>query len=138
MFWQFTAIDLASGYRLGSPIMLMLAMALLITGQVSAGSGQEIWSKPYEMAQRPRPTFPEQARANGGRVDLVCAVVAGGRVNNCEVLSEQPVGQGFGRAAIASMRQARIVEDSNGPQPGARIKATISFWNGQGQLPSYP
>lgn len=118
--------------------MLMLAITLLLTGQASAGSNQEIWSKPYEMAQRPQPNFPEQARANGGRVELVCVVAAAGRVNNCEVLSEQPSGQGFGRAAIASMRQARIVVDPSGPQPGARIKATISFWNGQGQLPSYP
>lgn len=118
--------------------MLMLAIALLLTGQASEVSDQEIWSEPYELARRPQPTFPDQARVNGGHVDLVCVVAAEGRVNNCEVLAERPAGQGFGRAAIASMRQARIVVDPNGPQPGTRIKAKISFWNGQGRFPDDP
>ncbi|MGQ2991510.1 TonB family protein [Brevundimonas sp.] len=88
------------------------------------------------MVQRPRPTFPDQARANSGRVDLICVVAAGGRMTGCQIVSEQPERQGFGQAAVASMRQARIAVDPNGPQPGARIRSTISFWNGQGQPPS--
>jgi TonB family protein len=46
--------------------------------------------------------YPDKAREAvvGGRVMLGCRVAASGRLNNCEVLSEDPEGYDFGIAAL--------------------------------------
>jgi len=76
------------------------------------------------------------ARVNAGKVELVCSVAPEGRLHDCDVEAEHPRGQGFGRAAVASMRDARMVVSPGGPRPGHRVRATITFWNGRGQPPT--
>lgn len=81
---------------------------------------------------RPQPEFPDRARSNHGVVGLICTVTVRGTFNNCQIESETPEGNGFGRAAVASMhRGSRIDMRAGGPSPGDRVQATIRFWNGQ-------
>jgi len=60
--------------------------------------------------QRPMPEFPRAAQRAGveaGRVVLTCHVLPDGRISECSV-EEDPAGVGFGAAALASMKDARL------------------------------
>lgn len=81
---------------------------------------------------RPQPEFPERARYSRGEASVVCVVTARGTFGSCLVETETPSGNGFGRAAVASMqRGARIEMGSGGPVEGERMRATLRFWNGR-------
>ena len=81
---------------------------------------------------RPQPEFPVGARSSRGEASVVCVVTARGTFRSCLVETESPSGNGFGRAAVASMqRGARIKMGSDGPVEGDRMRATLRFWNGQ-------
>ena len=81
---------------------------------------------------RPMPEFPARARSNRGEAWVVCTVNADGRFRSCEIESETPRGNGFGRAAVAAMhRGARIDVSADGPAEGDRVRANIGFWNGR-------
>jgi len=80
--------------------------------------------------QRPSPEFPHAAQRGGveaGSVVLTCQVLSDGRINECSV-EEDPAGMGFGAAALASVKDARLnparIDDvaSEG-----RIRFTILF-----------
>ncbi len=60
---------------------------------------------------RPTPTFPDRAigRSNWGHVFLSCVALPTGRVEQCQIDSERPENLGFGEAALASARRARVV-----------------------------
>lgn len=64
------------------------------------------WSRP------PRPAFPASARRAGidfAEVRLDCEIAAGtGRLRNCRVLQDGPLGHRFGAAAIRSVRDASV------------------------------
>ncbi|MDI1326797.1 MAG: hypothetical protein PSV23_08340 [Brevundimonas sp.] len=61
-----------------------------------------------------------------GLVRVGCAVGKDRRLTRCEILSEQPAGQGFGEAALRAAGHARIAADGLRP-PGARIQYSIRF-----------
>ncbi len=77
--------------------------------------------------QLPMPTFPAEAIAQGvteASVTLTCRAESDGRLSGCSATSEDPVGQGFGVAAIAAAQDARI---SPGMIAGAAPGASVTF-----------
>lgn len=85
--------------------------------------------------RRPRPSaigryYPREAleaRANG-QVELRCRALRDGDLA-CEVISEDPIGMGFGAAAIKTMNSARLSSNqSDGPlQPGDWFVQAVTF-----------
>jgi hypothetical protein len=74
---------------------------------------------------------------NGGQAILDCTVGEGGAYSTCTVVTETPPGAGFGRAAIQSMRAARMATGPSAPRPGDRIRGImIRFWDGTGSPPT--
>ncbi|MBN8552671.1 MAG: energy transducer TonB [Caulobacterales bacterium] len=72
---------------------------------------------------RPQPQFPHGAYVAGvteGSVQLRCDAASDGVLSSCVVLSEQPEGVGFARAALDSLAQARLTPIPPGePRPQA-------------------
>jgi protein TonB len=64
----------------------------------------------------------------GGRVALNCQVLANLNVS-CDVATESPAGQGFGRAALAasSSYRARPTLSDGSSAVGARARIIVSF-----------
>ena len=61
-------------------------------------------------------------------VRLRCETYASGRIGDCAVLSETPAGVGFAEAALASMRDARVLpRSSDGVPTDSRIRFTSRF-----------
>lgn len=56
----------------------------------------------------PRPIWPESSGVVNGTVVLTCLAQPDGSVDGCEIESEQPRVDGFGRAALLGLRSARI------------------------------
>lgn len=97
-------------------IALLLAAALMDPGALPR---QTVVSPPPEMQRVRDPAPMLQAVA----VTLECTARADGRVEQCKVLGETHPGLGFGEAAIALMRDARVA-------PGQRdiqFARTIQF-----------
>ncbi|QTC92668.1 M56 family metallopeptidase [Brevundimonas goettingensis] len=61
-------------------------------------------------AQSPRPTWPQAAGADvtSGSAVVSCTAQADGHLTDCSVLSEEPVGAGFGPVAVEAAEQARL------------------------------
>ena len=82
-------------------------------------------------ARQPTVEFPERASARGiesGRVVLNCLVNANGSMSDCNVVSEDPAGTGFGAAAQAGARRARLSPRTvDGAAQGARVNFTVRF-----------
>lgn len=79
----------------------------------------------------PRPEYPAQALSagiEGGTVNLSCTAQSDGRLANCSVVEETPPGQGFGMAALAAARNARLsprtIDDA---ATGAQVRFTMRF-----------
>lgn len=73
---------------------------------------------------------PEAVRKNrSGRATISCVVDATGKVGDCKVLEEFPVGEGFGDAALklASNFRMRPVTKDGKPVAGGIVKVPISF-----------
>ncbi len=111
--------------------LLMLLGPALEQGQATAEP--QIWNlDQVTYLSRPQPEFPDGARYSRGEASVICVVTARGTFRSCLVETETPSGNGFGRAAVASMqRGARIEMGSDGPVEGDRMRATLRFWNGQ-------
>jgi protein TonB len=75
--------------------------------------------------------YPEGAiRKNiGGAVTLACEVTAAGAVTACDVVSESPVGHGFGHAAVGLSRYFKMKPKTVDGQPvgGASVRIPIRF-----------
>ena len=86
---------------------------------------------PPDWRTRPAPNYPEPAQRNGveaGHATLSCEVLSDGRIGVCDVVDEGPPGQGFGDAALSSMRDARVRPQSiDGFQTDGRIRFTVRF-----------
>jgi protein TonB len=81
--------------------------------------------------RQPSPEFPERALARGiesGRVTLNCLVNPNGSMSDCNIVSEDPAGAGFGAAALAAARRARLSPQTvDGAAQGARVNFTTRF-----------
>ncbi|WP_421730701.1 TonB family protein [Brevundimonas sp.] len=86
---------------------------------------------PPSWLQAPRPYYPSTAayrNVEGGRVQMECFVRPDGIIAACIVLNETPPGLGFGRAAIAAARDARLqARTVDGVASPGRIRFTTSF-----------
>lgn len=75
--------------------------------------------------------YPERAMSRGiesGLVVLRCRPNAGGTLSNCMIISETPAGAGFGPAAIAGARRARLAPDTvNDIDEDASVQFTVRF-----------
>jgi protein TonB len=82
-------------------------------------------------ARQPSVEFPERASARGiesGRVVMNCLVNPNGSMSDCNVVSEDPPGSGFGAAAQAGARRARLSPRTvDGAAQGARVNFTVRF-----------
>jgi len=99
---------------LGSRMLPMLVVGLLQAASASAA---------------PQPTGPE------GSVVLVCRVTARGELENCRVDSEEPVGQGFGAAAMEMAKEFKLRPRTRDGQKveGGTIRIPMKF-----KLPKQP
>lgn len=92
------------------------------------------WSKP------PPIEFPERAASRGvtsGQVDLDCMINANGSLTGCSIASENPAGMGFGAAALAGTRRARVApRDVDAAGPEGRTRFTIRFAVADGSGPA--
>jgi len=111
----------------------LLLMALALAGGARA---TEPGYKPPKWATLPSGEvvdrfFPNAAyRAGiGGRVVLKCTVTIAGKPIDCEVISEDPTGYGFGPAAIRVLETEGLFEPAmrNGAPEEARIRIPFSF-----------
>lgn len=77
----------------------------------------------------PLPAFPRAALDEGvsGMVVLSCLVGDRGRLDDCVVEVERPVGQGFGEAALRATRQARLEPGRDNPSDQARELVTFTI-----------
>ena len=79
----------------------------------------------------PAAEFPERALSRGierGRVSLDCLVNPNGSMTDCRVISEDPTGAGFGQAALAGARRARVSpREVDGAAVGARVTFNMTF-----------
>ena len=92
----------------------MLTLALAATLVLDPGFG--LTAAPQQPKPRPVSTTevsPAERTLAAVAVTLECTARANGKVENCQVLGETHPGLGFGDAAVALMRDARV-------EPGPR------------------
>jgi len=81
--------------------------------------------------QPPTPSYPKAAIEQGltsGRADLSCTAQADGRMSGCTIISEDPVGSGFGAAALEAAARARLSPRSiDSAAPGATVRFAVRF-----------
>jgi len=81
--------------------------------------------------RQPAPLYPDLALSRGidrGDVTLRCEALASGELGACEILRESPPNAGFGEAALASIREARVQPRSiDGFRTDSRIAFTMRF-----------
>jgi TonB family protein len=62
-----------------------------------------------------------------GTVELECTIQRRGRIGDCDILSETPVGRGFGRAALNTARRARLPRETYEGQEGEKVRLVNRF-----------
>lgn len=80
--------------------------------------------------------YPAAARALGlsGAAGLECRLAEGGRLSECEVIDETPMGLGFGQAVQSLVPQFRAAPVTTGGAalgPGRRVRVGVSFLVGE-------
>jgi protein TonB len=86
-----------------------------------------------QWSRRPQPTerdFPDRALQSGtsGSATVRCTVQANGRPTGCQVVSEEPSGYGFGRAAVRVVERGQLSPRTvDGAAQNATFVATIRF-----------
>jgi TonB family protein len=110
-----------------------LVLPLVFTDASGAFAPPEFVTQP-RWRERPTPTeifraYPEQARATGqaGTGVIDCRVEARGKLADCKIHEEDPVGLGFGEAALTLMPKFKLDEvDSYGLKvEGRRIRLPV-------------
>jgi protein TonB len=73
--------------------------------------------------------FPQAASVDRGQVTLTLVVSSEGRVSQASVRTEQPAGQGFGRAALLCLRDKRFspAQDEQGRAQAAEAPVAVRF-----------
>ena len=80
----------------------------------------------------PMPTsYPAAAIEQGltsGEADLSCAIQPDGRLSGCTIVSEEPVGAGYGAAALEAAAEARLSPRTvDGAPVGGTVRFTVRF-----------
>lgn len=70
--------------------------------------------------------YPEGARAGGvtGRVEVECGIAPTGRLANCAIASETPLGYGFGRATLQIMSRFQAKPVASSEPRNIRLQVT--------------
>jgi TonB family protein len=119
--------------------------ALMLGMLATPGSAQTPLITDPEWAAKPTGAdiarFAPSAMASGTRskVLLECRVKADGRLEACAVVSEDPPGLGFGKAALRMATKFRMKPRTMDGQPvaGARVRVPVNFaGDGSPELPS--
>jgi hypothetical protein len=79
-------------------------------------------------ARTPRPEFPSAVQGRSpvnGYVGLTCLVAAEGRLDACEIESEQPVGYNLGRSVLRSLGAARLGQTDEARAAGRRFEGAM-------------
>lgn len=78
---------------------------------------------------QPMPSYPREGMdVVSATVLMECMVQTDGRVDDCEILTEEPRRRGFGREALKAVRRARIVQIGSSPIREPRTaRFTIRF-----------
>ena len=97
----------------------LVATSALATTPSAQNAGPQLFDSP-SVVVTPTPeqfaaAYPRQAHGDG-LVNLSCGLTSGGRLNNCQVVSETPARQGFGQAALSLSRLYRLPMDLVGDQ----------------------
>ena len=113
--------------------LALMMMAVLATGASQDAPSPRLWNgDEVTFLRRPQPEFPTQATSSRGEASVICVVRANGTFRSCQIETETPSGDGFGRAAIVAMqRGARIEMKPDGPAEGERVRGVLRFWNGR-------
>lgn len=72
---------------------------------------------------------PQQSATDGRAVVVVeCVLQPGGRLSDCQIISEQPPGMGFGEAALGAAERSRVsLSDNPRARAGEKVRWTIRF-----------
>jgi len=100
---------------------LIAAAVLLVAGSAGASHPPTV---PGPDMSRLRQYYPASALQEGisGLVVLDCAVVRNGRVADCRVVREQPIGWGFGAASVRAAEATFRHRARAGETPGTRVR----------------
>jgi len=75
---------------------------------------------------------PSAAKSTGaeGRTITECRVAAGGRLEDCQTLTESPSGLGFGQSSIELMKKFKMdpVDRSGAPVAGRKVKVPVRWY----------
>lgn len=137
----FRARDLEVGgssiYGAHVHIPVTFAAAMLTTKEPPIGRPR--WAA-LPTAEEALGGYPAEAYKAGtpGRVVLSCRVALGGNMEACEVVSEEPAGQGFGQAGLALSKTFRLTawSDEGLPTVGGRIQIPVRYRPDAGAQPS--
>ena len=100
-------------------MILFALLAALTTAQTTASAPPVVWETQPRIEMTAKAL---EAGVKSGVVVLRCDFTANGLPTNCLIMSETPVGQGFGREALRGVRTGRA---RSGP-PGVR-EITLTF-----------
>ena len=117
--------------------LIPLAATLALTSQPLSPDDSPQRGAPAQLGEhRPRfvrtpsgdefeAAYPPEAARRGisGTATMRCAINISGRLEACEILAEEPKGQGFGQATLVLARYFEIVD----PSPSAAITIPIHF-----------
>lgn len=125
------------GMKDGKPVSTTLRIPINFksTGPTSVSKipmiGEPIWEKAPSFADMAA-AWPQKAKAEFGHVSMRCRFTSEGLLRRCDVLTETPLGQGFGRAArdvVAPKFQLRVAPDAKDEVSQAYVNLPIRFTN---------
>jgi TonB family protein len=106
------------------------AVAAVAPIEADTPPGRSIIINP-SWSRAPAPDFPERAASQGileGNVALSCNADASGSLSGCTINQEEPAGAGFGQAALAATRRARLSPRTvDAASPGSQVQWTMRF-----------
>jgi hypothetical protein len=124
--------------RDGKPVVATIKMPIKFRGpdtplpdvETQTLLGNQVWLAAPSYAEAVA-AFPAKARATAtpGHVALNCNVAGGGALKNCQVISEEPKGLGFARAALSLATRFKAplrVEDGRSTK-GMAVHLPVTF-----------
>jgi hypothetical protein len=99
-------------------ILLAVAATALAGAAASAPATNLVWGEAHSFTDVIMAWPTKAGSLKEGRAVLQCRIIAAGRLSNCDVIAEQPQGQGFGRAARGLVRHFQLKIDYSQLSPG--------------------
>ena len=103
-------------------ILAQLLASAVLSSAAAQDSGAPAASSPAPTCASPIYDAKHDCKViKSGSAKLQCLVMADGSLQSCKVLSEDPPGEGFGQAALASAANAHVKADPNRPAAGVLV-----------------